>query len=106
MALREFTDAEGIAWTAWDVPASRVFAPLRSSEDRRVAQTPGYTPERRVGRDRRRGDSGALSQHGWVCFQGGEQKRRVTPPPPGWDQASDGELRDLCRRAAPDSPRR
>lgn len=106
MAYREFTDAEGTVWTAWDVPPWRVFAPARSYEERRLSDTPGYQPERRVSSDRRRSRAGAMSERGWVCFEGAGEKRRLAPTPAGWDQASEAELANLCRRAAPETARR
>ncbi len=106
MAYREFTDADGTAWTAWDVPPWRVFAPARSYEDRRVTRTPGYEPERRVTQDRRRARGSAMSERGWVCFARPGEKRRLAPTPADWEQASESELLDLCRRAAPETSRR
>lgn len=100
MALREFTDSRGTAWTAWDVPPHRVYAQPRSGADRRVTVTPGYTPERRAGHDRRRRVMHPQLQGGWVCFTSGREKRRLAPPPPGWDACSDAELEALCARAA------
>ncbi len=98
MALREFTDSRGRAWTAWDVPPHRTFDRARGA-DRRQTVTPGYAPERRTSRDRRRRITNPHLQAGWICFTAGEEKRRLYPPPPGWDAASDAELEALCARA-------
>lgn len=106
MAYREFTDADGTAWTAWDVPPWRMFSSPRSYQERRVRDTPGHVPERRVAADRRRPRAGAMSEQGWVCFARAGEKRRLAPTPAGWDQASEDELLTLCRRAVPDAPRR
>lgn len=106
MAYREFTDADGTVWTAWDVPPWRVFSPSRTYHERRVHPTPGYTPERRKASERRRDRMGAMSEQGWVCFARAGEKRRLAPTPAGWDQASDEELLNLCRRASPDARRR
>lgn len=98
MALREFTDSRGTTWTAWDVPPHRVYTPARSGEERRQTATPGWTPERRAGADRRRSGSSGLAR-GWVCFTSGAEKRRLYPPPAGWDACSDQELEALCAGA-------
>jgi hypothetical protein len=99
MALREFKDSRGTAWTAWDVPPHRTYQRPRTVADRRQTVTPGYTPERRSSRDRRRRITNPHLQAGWICFTAGPQKRRLYPPPPGWDTASDAELEALCERA-------
>lgn len=99
MALREFTDSRGTAWTAWDVPPHRVFERMRSSTERRMKVTPDYSLERRSGRDRRRRVMHPHLQGGWICFTSGRQKRRLYPPPPEWASASDAELEALCARA-------
>lgn len=106
MAYREFTDADGTVWTAWDVPPWRVFSPARNYQERRVRETPGYTPERRAAVDRRRSREGAMSEQGWVCFERPGEKRRLAPTPAGWDEVSEDELLNLCRRASPDTQRR
>lgn len=104
MALREFTDSQGTAWSAWDVPPLRVYSPARAAADRRTRETPGYAPERRSGAERRRRASGL--EGGWLCFQSEVGKRRLAPPPPGWDEAPEEELEALCRRAADAAPAR
>jgi hypothetical protein len=98
MALREFTDSNGITWTAWDVPPHRVYTPERSGMDRRNTEAATYASERRSGGDRRRGGPCELAR-GWVCFTSGEEKRRLYPPPAGWDACSDQELEALCASA-------
>lgn len=100
MALREFKDSRGTEWTAWDVPPHRVYTESRSRADRRVTVTPGYAPERRVTRDRRRRVMHPYLQGGWVCFTSEREKRRLYPPPQGWDACSDAELEALCAQAA------
>src|SRR4051812_8460158 len=92
MALREFRDREGVEWLAWDVPPSREYSPPRSGQERRVPRASDFHPERRVLRDRRRRQVGPTLERGWVCFQCGDHKRRLAPPPPGWQDARDEEL--------------
>lgn len=99
MALREFTDSEGTAWRAWDVPPWRAHSPARSYSDRRVSDTPGYAPERRVAPDRRKPAIHGL-ERGWLCFECDSQKRRLAPPPNDWAAAPDAELEALLRRAS------
>jgi hypothetical protein len=88
MALREFRDSRGTEWLAWDVPPAREVTHTRSRVDRRTTPTPNYRPERRVIRDRRRMHVGPGLERGWVCFQSPEEKRRLAPPPPDWDEAA------------------
>ena len=99
MALREFTDSRGTAWTAWDVPPHRVYTPARAGVERRTRVVPGYSPERRAGRDRRMRLTHPELTGGWVCFTSRREKRRLSPPPERWDAASDEELEALCGQA-------
>jgi len=61
----------------------------------------GFSPERRSGADRRRRRVPPQLLHGWVCFESRREKRRLIPPPVGWDNASDAELEELCSQATP-----
>ena len=101
MALREFRDGKGTEWLAWDVPPAREYPQARSERERRVSPTPGYRPERRVLRDRRRVQTGPGLEQGWICFQCPGEKRRLAPPPPGWQTAPDDALEAFCNAAAP-----
>jgi hypothetical protein len=102
MALREFRDGEGRAWTAWDVvPPRREQELPRSGRERRVTPTPGYRPERRVLRERRRLRTGPGLEGGWVCFQSDSEKRRLAPAPQGWEESPEDTLERLCREAQP-----
>jgi hypothetical protein len=38
---------------------------------------------------------------GWLAFQAGTVRRRLVPIPDRWEGRSEGELRALCRAAAP-----
>lgn len=98
MALREFTDSRGMAWTAWDVPPHRVYTPRRGGTDRRTRTVAGWTPERRV-RERRMQLRHPELSDGWVCFTCAREKRRLSPPPPEWYAATDAELEALCAEA-------
>lgn len=100
MALRNFEDESGTAWLAWDVPPPRFFQPVRSTEDRRSADDPGCSLERRSGQERRQRSLTPGLERGWVCFQSGEVKRRIAPPPAGWDTCAEEELRRLLQRSS------
>lgn len=100
MALRGSEDENGTARRSWDVPATSFFQPVRSAEDRRTTDDPGYAPERRVGQERRRCRLTPGMERGWVCFQSGEEKRRIAPPPAGWDTCGEEELRRLLQRSS------
>lgn len=79
MALREFTDRNGVAWRVWDItpesshPATRIEDYLQGFLD------------------------------GWLVFESieGMEKRRLYPLPARWEEAPDDELESLLRGAAP-----
>jgi hypothetical protein len=105
MALREFTDSRGTAWTAWDVPPHRVYTQPRAGVERRRTVVPGWTPERRSMRDRRLRLTHPELTGGWVCFAARDEKRRLSPPPADWESRSDAELEALCVQARNQPPR-
>ena len=105
MALREFTDSRGTAWTAWDVPPHRVYTPARTGVERRKTVVPGWTPERRSNPDRRLRLAHPELVGGWICFAARDEKRRLSPPPAQWDACSDAELEALCAQAQHQGPR-
>lgn len=101
MAFRTFCDADGNEWQAFDVVP-------RSNERRRYDRRSG--PRKAVSEsDRRDGDRritvGGRSplasgvHEGWLCFERGDDRRRLSPIPPNWRRATDDEL-DAYRRAA------
>jgi hypothetical protein len=68
-----------------------------------------------LGGDRRR-DATLFTpglESGWLCFEAGPEKRRLTPIPSGWQEAPDDALEGLLERARrvprrllePDEPR-
>ena len=54
--------------------------------DRRI------TPERRRNPFRRNVEVASEYSNGWLCFEGGGEKRRLAPVPDGWDQAGPDKL--------------
>ena len=74
----------------------RLGIPRRVMDLRRV-EIEGAATEPRTGR--------ALSHlprnfsAGWLCFESGEDRRRLGPIPPEWEHASDGQLQALLAEA-------
>lgn len=50
-------------------------------------------------RDRRAPVVRADHANGWLLFTLGLERRRLAPLPPGWDQASEDDLKAWCERA-------
>ena len=107
MALRTFLDSTGEEWQVYDVTP-----PLdeRRHYDRR-ATAEESEPDRRASEDRRL-SVGRVSRlvslaEGWLCFERGDDRRRLTPIPKDWLKATDEELeqyRESARRV-PATPR-
>lgn len=78
MAVREFTDAEGRQWRAWDITPESIH-PQTKIED--------YLAD--------------CYQDGWIVFEtlDGSDKRRVYPPPPGWETLPEASMHRLVARA-------
>lgn len=102
MGLREYKDSKDRDWKVWDVPPR--FSPKRSGLERRSvdsAHSAHSGPERRQLRDRRRTVPPVEWVHGWICFQGPAEKRRLCPPPDDWEQVAVEELERYFTRAVP-----
>ena len=75
---RAITDERGVAWDVYAVyPEARLSPKLR----------------------------GAFQQ-GWLCFDSGPEKRRLSPIPQSWHDLSEEELKGLADRAERARPRR
>jgi hypothetical protein len=85
MAVREFTDARGREWRAWDVRPDDLN-PRTKDEDYLAT----------------------LYLTGWIVFEtrSGDDKRRLFPIPKGWDELSDPELEVLLHKAEIVPPRK
>lgn len=85
MAVREFAARDGRRWRVWDV-APESIEPLTRAED--------YLAD--------------CYRDGWVVFESfdGSGKRRLYPPPYGWEHRTDDQLEDLLDRAEILQPRR
>jgi hypothetical protein len=103
MGLRVFRDHDGTQWKVWDVRPYVTRDERRARERRLAAESrPVGIPERRTGHDRRRRDPTLFTpglEAGWLCFENRQEKRRLTPIPPGWQQAAEPELEDLLEHA-------
>ncbi|HEV2148924.1 MAG TPA: hypothetical protein VGR37_16080 [Longimicrobiaceae bacterium] len=108
MALRTFLAPDGLLWNVWDVRGA-AGAPAHSPprlRERRGQDVLLYTgPERRRG-ERRRSQPGVsvvppAFAAGWLVFDCGGAKRRLAPPPTGWEGWPDERLVELWRRARP-----
>jgi hypothetical protein len=96
MAHREFIDAAGVQWQAWEVIPStaerrgtgeRRFG-ARDRADRRVRQQPRVKME------------DGLAQ-GWLVFECATEKRRLHPIPEGWSTLTEVGLSQLAALARP-----
>jgi hypothetical protein len=109
MTIRTFRDANGVEWRVYTIVPKGLER--RNRTDRRRGPDPGYTgPERRQQPDRRQQLRDGADQKpqawvlpgiqgGWLVFDSGAQRRRLTPIPPGWEKATEEELEQLCKLA-------
>ena len=78
MAVREFTDSEGIEWRVWAVTPMHLH-PVTRGEDYMMGL-----------------------QDGWLVFESRAEKRRLEAPYPAeWTTCGIAQLEALCRRAQP-----
>ena len=77
MAVREFTDARGRAWRAWDIKPETIH-PITRAED--------YLADYLTG---------------WIVFEteAGDEKRRLCPWPEDWMTRTEEQLRELLEVA-------
>jgi hypothetical protein len=79
MAHRTFSGSDGALWNAWSIAPDRP-----ESWNTKAAH---FLPTGMT--------------EGWLCFECGDDKRRLSPVPDGWDALSDEELRAMCASANP-----
>ena len=102
MSYRTFVDSQGRRWEVWLVTPA---AAERRRSDRRAAAGGSVaggnfegasdrrrTPERRRSIFRRNLEVASEYSGGWLCFEGGGEKRRLAPVPDGWEQAGPATL--------------
>ncbi len=89
----------------WNVTPFAVQGTERRTAERRVSRGVVYSgPERRASRDRRVRCPEMMMPglgSGWLCFERGEEKRRLSPIPRGWEAVSEAELEELFEQARP-----
>jgi hypothetical protein len=107
MSHRIFRAADGSEWQVWNVIPGAWRAGSWSGPEHRFVERRSpepvlrYTgPERR--QSDRRGSSCLVSpelSRGWLTFQNGNERRRLTPIPRDWESLPDPELARLCDAA-------
>lgn len=102
MGYRNFKDSTGADWHAWDVVPQLAE---RRVADRRQARSPiSFRDRRRAERRIMAGRRAVLSSglaDGWLCFEGPNEKRRLSPIPADWSRCADAQLQEYCRMARP-----
>jgi hypothetical protein len=104
MGYRTFVDRVGSYWQVWDSQPSRAERRLKGSDRRNHKPFPWKGNERRTGTDRRMTSQRRITLNegygaGWLTFESLDEKRRLVPIPPRWEDFSQVELRALCDKA-------
>ena len=110
MNHRSFVDKTGVPWDVWEVRPQ--WADRRTNGDRRQRSVDdeGVDPpvlEQRRGRDRRQSENNGQRRvklangfsGGWLIFESGAERRRLSPIPTDWESAPPDQLSALCSRA-------
>ncbi|HJQ21520.1 MAG TPA: hypothetical protein VJ867_14320 [Gemmatimonadaceae bacterium] len=103
MPYRTFVDSAGAEWQVWDIVPRLSERRSIDEDDRRVETRPIPFPDRR--RDDRRLTQARRTTlrgtyaFGWLCFDCGTEKRRLTPIPTDWTTCADESLETYSRRA-------
>jgi len=87
MPYRMFKDSTGMEWQVWDVVPRlnerRVVEPDRRVEITPIAFADRRREERRLSTDLRTVLRGSYAR-GWLCFDNGNDKKRLSPIPDDW----------------------
>jgi hypothetical protein len=99
VSYRTFLDSRGTRWEVWLITPT---AAERRRVDRRASAggSADYqgtldrrrTPERRRAPFHRTATVASEYSNGWLCFESEEEKRRLAPVPPGWEEAGPDRL--------------
>lgn len=102
MPYRTFIDSAGSEWQVWDIVPRLTERRSFDETDRRVAIRPIPFADRRRATRRlthtRRSVLRGTYAHGWLCFDSGREKRRLSPIPDDWTGCSDGRLESYALR--------
>ena len=85
--MRAFTDSAGLEWQVWEVLPSKLGPETISHSLTHAKLQAAYAD-------------------GWLCFEAGDQKRRLAPIPSGWQFRDKSVLEQLCAEATPVPARR
>ena len=110
MAYRTFVDDIGVPWQVWEVRPQ--WADRRTGVDRRRRSLDDENVDppvfdHRRGPDRRKAENSGQRRvklangfsGGWLIFESGTERRRLSPIPPDWEHVPDDQLSALCSRA-------
>ena len=102
MPYRTFQDSTGLEWQVWDV-VPRLTERRLGELDRRVDITPiafadRRRLERRLSNNHRTVLRGSYAQ-GWLCFDNGDLKKRLSPIPGDWTTCDEHTLEAYLRAA-------
>ena len=79
--LRGFKDTTGVEWRVWEViPSRAAIATSPVAQSRTSLSTTPYA-------------------NGWLCFESGDEKRRLAPIPVGWELGTPTEIAELLEQA-------
>jgi hypothetical protein len=93
LPYRTFTDTRGRVWEVWEVQPAFI--------ERRSGKSEAAKPAERRRRKEPRASLPNDLRGGWLAFQYGKERRRLTPTPSGWEEMSDTQLAELVERATP-----
>jgi hypothetical protein len=106
MPLRSFRAPDGTTWEVWQVtPENATPWTANRIRDRRSPEPVLLYrgPERREGERRKNAPVPAriASQlaGGWLVFESPGARKRLAPPPPGWDSCPEATLLEYLHRA-------
>lgn len=89
MPYREFQDSDGSVWNVWDVVPTHI-------------DDMNDNARRETNSARSRGTHAPVDRalaRGWLCFQRGEEKRRLAPIPAEWQALPETRLQELLGNA-------